>query len=97
MVPCRRASKGRFEFALRNLEQKALARGATREDFQRVRDLLILRARAAVKGQDGAPVVDPNDPAIAELAAKLQTALESSRRTPPRDSSSPRTSPRCAR
>lgn len=67
--------EARFELALASLEQKALARGATREDFGRVRDLLEVRARQAVKGPDGVSPADPNDPAIAELVTKVQAAL----------------------
>ena len=68
--------EARFELALATLEQKALARGATREDFGRVRDLLEVRARQAVKGSDGVSPADANDPAIAELVAKVKSALE---------------------
>ncbi len=64
----------RFDDAVMELERKALARGATRADFQRVNDLLVARARAAVQTADGAPVAD-TDPRIAALAASLQGAM----------------------
>jgi hypothetical protein len=68
--------EARFELALASLEQKALARGATREDFGRVRDMLEVRARQAIKGPDGVTPAAANDPAIAALVAKVQSALE---------------------
>ncbi|MDZ4774929.1 MAG: hypothetical protein SGI72_17560 [Planctomycetota bacterium] len=64
----------RFDDALNELERKAVARGATRADFQRVNDLLVARARATVQAQVGAPVAE-GDPRIAALAASLQGAM----------------------
>ena len=55
--------------ALDRLEQRGVAGNATREDFERVRDQLIARARAAAKG--------PNAPAAAEqeLQSPLHTQM----------------------
>lgn len=67
--------EARFEDALATLEARALARGATREDFQRVKDLLVARARASWNAQNGAPGLEPTDAQVEEIAAKLQAAL----------------------
>ncbi|MBL8859268.1 MAG: EF-hand domain-containing protein [Planctomycetes bacterium] len=64
----------RFDAALRELERKALARGASREDFQRVNDLLVARARAAVQKHVGVPVADA-DPRVSALVTSVQSAL----------------------
>lgn len=64
----------RFDQALNELERKALSRGATREDFQRVTNLMTERARAAVQTQAGAPIAE-GDPRIATLSTALQNAM----------------------
>ncbi len=60
--------EARFERALADLERKALARGASREDFVRVRSLWEERARAAQGG--GAA-----EPGSVDLDARFQRAL----------------------
>lgn len=67
--------EARFDEALATLESRALARGATREDFQRVKDLLVARARAAWTVQNGVAGVEPTDAQVEEIAAKYRAAL----------------------
>ena len=64
----------RLADALDNLEQRAAAGGATREDFQRVREQYIARARAAAKGANAAAPasVDPQ----AGLQREMLQALD---------------------
>ena len=65
--------EARFAQALDELETKALARGATREQFAAVREQLAARARraAAAEGATGAEL----DTRTAELARQLEAAL----------------------
>jgi hypothetical protein len=64
--------EARFEAALADLEQRALARNASREDFNRVREMLIARARLAAGGTAGDTT--PNTQ-FDELKQKLEAAL----------------------
>lgn len=59
--------------ALDRLEKRAAAGNPTREDFQRVRDQLIARARAAANGANAGA---PNEPEAAALQAKLLQSID---------------------
>lgn len=65
----------RLQHALDDLEQRAAARKATPEDFQRIRELFIARARAGVKASTG---TEPSarDVVQSEPYIKLHQALE---------------------
>lgn len=75
--------ESRFESALAELQHKALSRGATREDFDRVRGLLVARARAAVSAQTGTPVSEDDERvrglvnAFQGLMGRLEVAAQS--------------------
>ncbi len=66
----------RLDEALDTLETRALARGATREDYLRVKDLLVAHARESVKGADGASAAAADDPRVTALATKLSAAID---------------------
>ncbi len=66
----------RFDEALDTLQAHALASGATREDYQRVKDQLVAHARESVKAADGTSPVEANDPRVTALAAKLGAAVD---------------------
>lgn len=70
----------RFDEALQVFEQRVLAHGASRADFQRVYDMLVGRARAAVAAQAGTAVAD-SDPRLAVLITRLQGVLGRLERT----------------
>lgn len=67
------ALEARFAQALDDLEAKALARQATREQFAAVRDQLVARARRAASAE-GATGADA-DARTAELARQLEAAI----------------------
>jgi len=67
--------EARFERALAELEAKAFARSATRADWQRVKDLLVERARRAVQGGTATPP-PADDPRVTSLATELRAALD---------------------
>jgi hypothetical protein len=67
--------EARFDQALAELEAKAFARGATRADWQRVKDLLVERARRAVQGPESTPPA-ADDPRVKVREAELAKALE---------------------
>jgi hypothetical protein len=65
--------------ALDRLEQRATAGNATREDFERVRDQLVARARAAANGANGPGAVEvelqsPAQRKMMQSLERLQTA-----------------------
>jgi EF hand len=68
--------------ALDRLEARAAAGGATREDFQSVREQFIARARAAANASHAANAADAQDPLQAQLLQsldRLETAAQQGR------------------
>jgi hypothetical protein len=66
----------RFDEALDTLQAHALASGATREDYQRLKDQLVARARESVSAADATAPVSADDPRVTALAAKLGAAID---------------------